>query len=138
MRVPRQEQPKARIEIIPMIDVIFFLLVFFMISTLSMTVNRGLPVNLPTAATSQKEVGESMALTLTQDGELFLNREPIALQDLGQRVKAALATNAQLMVIINADGQARHSSVVEILDELRGAGVSRLAIAVKPAKKPSP
>jgi biopolymer transport protein ExbD len=79
-----------------------------------------------------------MALTLTQDGELFLNREPIALQDLGPRVKAALATDAQLMVIINADGQARHSSVVEILDELRGAGVSRLAIAVKPVKKSSP
>ena len=138
MRVPRQAPSKARIEIIPMIDVIFFLLVFFMISTLSMTVNRGLPVNLPTAATSQRELGETMALTLTQDGELFLNREPIALQDLGQRVKAALATDAQLMVIINADGQTRHSSVIEILDELRGAGVSRLAIAVKPAKKSSP
>jgi biopolymer transport protein ExbD len=138
MRVPRQAPPKARIEIIPMIDVIFFLLVFFMISTLSMTVNRTLPVNLPTAATSQKEVGENIDLTLTQDGALFLNREPIALQDLGPRVKAALTTNTQLMVIINADGQARHSSVVEILDELRVAGVSRLAIAVKPARKPSP
>ena len=138
MRVPRQAPSKARIEIIPMIDVIFFLLVFFMISTLSMTVNRGLPVNLPTAATSQKEVGENIDLTLTQDGALFFNREPIALQDLGQRVKAALATDAQLMVIINADGQTRHSSVIEILDELRGAGVSRLAIAVKPAKKSSP
>ena len=138
MRVPRQAPSKARIEIIPMIDVIFFLLVFFMISTLSMTVNRGLPVNLPTAATSQKEVGENIALTLTQDGALFFNREPIALQDLGQRVKTALATDAQLMVIINADGQTRHSSVIEILDELRGAGVSRLAIAVKPAKKSSP
>jgi biopolymer transport protein ExbD len=138
MRVPRQAPSKARIEIIPMIDVIFFLLVFFMISTLSMTVNRGLPVNLPTAATSQKELGENIALTLTQDGELFLNREPIVLQDLGRRVKTALATNAQLMVIINADGQVRHSSVVEILDELRVAGVSRLAIAVKPVKKSSP
>jgi biopolymer transport protein ExbD len=138
MRVPRQASSKARIEIIPMIDVIFFLLVFFMISTLSMTVNRGLPVNLPTAATSQKEVGETMALTLTQDGGLFLNREPIVQQDLGQRVKAALAANAQLTVIINADGQVQHSSVVDILDELRVAGVSRLAIAVKPAKKSSP
>ena len=138
MRVPRPTLSKARIEIIPMIDVIFFLLVFFMISTLSMTVNRGLPVNLPTAATSQKELGENIALTLTQDGELFLNREPIVLQDLGRRVKTALATNAQLMVIINADGQVRHSSVVEILDELRVAGVSRLAIAVKPVKKSSP
>jgi biopolymer transport protein ExbD len=138
MRVPRQAPSKARIEIIPMIDVIFFLLVFFMVSTLSMTVNRGLPVNLPTAATSQKELGENVDLTLMQDGELFLNREPIALQDLGQRMKAALAVNSQLVVIINADGQARHSSVIEVLDELRGAGVSRLAIAVKPVKKSSP
>jgi biopolymer transport protein ExbD len=138
MRVPRQAPSKARIEIIPMIDVIFFLLVFFMISTLSMTVNRGLPVNLPTAATSQKELGENMDLTLTQDGGLFLNREPIALQDLSQRMKAALAADAQLLVIINADGQVRHSSVVEILDELRGAGVSQLAIAVRPIKKSSP
>jgi biopolymer transport protein ExbD len=138
MRVPRLAPSKARIEIIPMIDVIFFLLVFFMVSTLSMTVNRGLPVNLPAAATSQKELGENVDLTLTQDGELFLNREPIALQNLGQRMKAALAANSQLVVIINADGQARHSSVIEVLDELRGAGVSRLAIAVKPVKKPSP
>jgi biopolymer transport protein ExbD len=138
MRVPRQAPSKARIEIIPMIDVIFFLLVFFMISTLSMTVNRGLPVNLPTAAMSQKELGENIDLTLTQDGELFLNREPIALQELGRRVKAALAADAQRAVIINADGQARHSAVVAVLDELRGAGVSRLAIAVKPAQKSSP
>jgi biopolymer transport protein ExbD len=138
MRVPRQVPSKARIEIIPMIDVIFFLLVFFMISTLSMTVNRGLPVNLPTAATSQKEVGDNIDLTLTQDGKLFLNREPIALQELGQRVKTALAADAKLTVVINADGQSRHSSVIEVLDELRGAGVSRLAIAVKPAKKSSP
>jgi biopolymer transport protein ExbD len=138
MRVPRQAPSKARIEIIPMIDVIFFLLVFFMISTLSMTVNRGLPVNLPTAATSQKEVGDNLDLTLTQDGKLFLNREPIALQELGQRVKAALAADSRLVVVINADGQSRHSSVIEVLDELRGAGVSRLAIAVKPAKKSSP
>jgi biopolymer transport protein ExbD len=95
-------------------------------------------VNLPTAATSQKELGENVDLTLTQDGELFLNREPIALKDLSQRMQAALAANAQLVVIINADGQARHSSVIEVLDELRGAGVSRLAIAVKPARKSSP
>jgi biopolymer transport protein ExbD len=138
MRVPRHAPSKARIEIIPMIDVIFFLLVFFMMSTLSMTVNRGLPVNLPAAATSQKEPGEPMDLTLTQDGGLFLNREPIAFQDLGRRVRAALATDAQLMVLLNADGQVRHSSVVEILDELRLDGVSQLAIAVKPVKKSSP
>jgi biopolymer transport protein ExbD len=56
MRVHSQKPEKARIEIIPMIDVIFFLLVFFMVSTLSMTINHGLPVNLPKAASSQKDL----------------------------------------------------------------------------------
>jgi biopolymer transport protein ExbD len=136
MKLPRQAHHKARIEIIPMIDVIFFLLVFFMISTLSMTINRGLPVNLPTAATSQKDLRENLNLTLTQDGRLFLNRESITLQDLSQRVKAALASEPELMVIMNADGEVRHSAVVALMDELRLSGVSRLAIAVQPDKKP--
>jgi biopolymer transport protein ExbD len=136
MKVPRQAPHKARIEIIPMIDVIFFLLVFFMISTLSMTINRGLPVNLPTAATSQKDLRENLNITLTHDGELFLNRESITLQGLSQQVKAALANEPELTVIMNADGEVRHSAVVSLMDELRSSGVSRLAIAVKPDKKP--
>ena len=138
MRVPRREQGKARLEIIPMIDVIFFLLVFFILSTLSMTVNRGLPVNLPTAATSQKDLRENLNLTLTQAGEIFLNKEPVALQDIGRRIKEALATEPELMVIINADGKVQHSAVVEVMDELRVVGVARLAIAVKPDRKAQP
>jgi biopolymer transport protein ExbD len=138
MRVPRREQPKARIEIIPMIDVIFFLLVFFMVSTLSMTINRGLPVNLPTAASSQKDLRENFNLTLTQNGEIFLNKEPITLQDLGPRVKTALANDPELMVIVNADGDVRHQAVVEAMDELRLSGVARLAIAVRPNRKTQP
>jgi biopolymer transport protein ExbD len=138
MRVPRHEQPKARIEIIPMIDVIFFLLVFFMVSTLSMTMNRGLPVNLPTAATSQKEVREHLNLTLTQDGEMFLNKAPISLEDLGPRVSADLAGEPELLVIINADGDVRHQAVVEVMDALRWAGVARLAIAVRAERRAQP
>ena len=137
MRIARKASEKARIEIIPMIDVIFFLLVFFMISTLSMTINRGLPVNLPTAATSQKDVRENVSLTVLQDGKIFLNKEPVTLQNMGSRVKAALAADPRLAVVINADGQVLHSTVVDILDELRQAGVSGLAIAVKPGKKPA-
>jgi len=137
MRIARKASEKARIEIIPMIDVIFFLLVFFMVSTLSMTINRGLPVNLPTAATSQKDVRENVSLTVMQDGKMFLNKEPVTLQDMGPRVKAALTSDPRLAVVINADGQVLHSTVVDILDELRQAGISGLAIAVKSGKKPA-
>jgi biopolymer transport protein ExbD len=138
MRIPRQKSEKARIEIIPMIDVIFFLLVFFMISTLSMTINRGLPVNLPTAASSQKGVGEHLNLTLTQDGEMFLNKEHITLQDLRTQVKGGLEKAPDLTVILNADGAVHHRTVVEVMDELRLAGVTHLAIAVRPERKAQP
>jgi biopolymer transport protein ExbD len=138
MRVPRRDSRKARIEIIPMIDIIFFLLVFFMVSTLSMTINRGLPVNLPKAASSQQDLRESFNITVTEDGTLFLNKEPITLSDLGQRVKAGLGKEPELVVIINADDQARHGTIVTVMDEIRLAGVSRLAIAVRSERRVQP
>ena len=93
-------------------------------------------MNLPTSATSQKALRENLNLTLTEGGGLFLNREPITLQELSPRGKTALAAEPELMVIINADGEVRHNTVVNVMDELRLSGISRLAIAVKPDKKP--
>ena len=138
MRVPRQKSDKARIEIIPMIDIIFFLLVFFMVSTLSMTVNRGLPVNLPKAASSQKDLRENFNITVTQDGTIFLNKEPTTLAALGQQVKAGVDKEPELAVIINADDQSLHGAIVAVMDEVRLAGASRLAIAVRPDRKVQP
>jgi biopolymer transport protein ExbD len=138
MRVPRKEPEKARIEVIPMIDIIFFLLVFFMISTLSMTINRGLPVNLPKAASSQRDLRESLNITVTREGDIFLNKEPIALQEISQRVQTGLAKDPELLAVINADDHAIHGAVVEVMDKVRLAGVSRLAIAVKPERRGTP
>jgi biopolymer transport protein ExbD len=138
MRVRSQKPEKARIEIIPMIDVIFFLLVFFMVSTLSMTMNHGLPVNLPKAVSSQKDLRDSFNITVAQDGTLFLNKEPTTLSELGQRVKTGLEQEPELVVIINADDQALHGAIVSVMDEVRLAGVSRLAIAVQAERGAQP
>jgi biopolymer transport protein ExbD len=138
MRIPRQEPEKARIEVIPMIDIVFFLLVFFMISTLSMTVNRSLPVNLPKAASSQQERGETANLTVTKDGMMFLNKEPVILQDMVPRLKAELAKAPNLLVIVTADDQTSHGAIVDAIDEMRQAGVSRLAIAVNSEGRTQP
>jgi biopolymer transport protein ExbD len=138
MRVPRQQLEKARIEIIPMIDIIFFLLVFFMVSTLSMTINHGLPVNLPKAASSQQDLRETFNVTVMQDGTLFLNKEPTTLTELGQQVKTGLEKDPELVVIINADDQALHGAIVSVMDEVRLAGVSRLAIAVQAERGAQP
>ncbi len=138
MRVLRQEPEKARIEIIPMIDIIFFLLVFFMLSTLSMTINRGLPVHLPKAASSQRDVRESVHITVTRDGEIFLNKKPVTLPELGPRVQAGLQQDPELVAVIQADDQAKHGAIVEVMDQIRLAGLARLAIAVKPERGGTP
>jgi len=138
MWVPRQQLEKARIEIIPMIDIIFFLLVFFMVSTLAMTINHGLPVNLPKAASSQKDLRESFNVTVMQDGTLFLNKELTTLEQLGQQVRTSVEKEPELVVIINADDQALHGAIVSVMDEVRLAGVSRLAIAVRPDRRVHP
>ena len=127
-RAPR----RARIEIIPMIDVVFFLLVFFMMASLAMTVYQGLPVNLPEAASGQRNAAETASITLSRDGGSFLNSEPVTVAMLGARIRPLLAKNRELAVIINADREVTHARVVDVLDELRQTGVGKIAIAVAP------
>jgi biopolymer transport protein ExbD len=131
MQIRRPMGRKARIEIVPMIDTIFFLLVFFMVATLSMSKQQGLPVNLPRAATGEREIRENVTLTLTQGGRLYYNKKEIALSQLGPQLKADLQGNPKLLVIINADTDVLHGRVVEVMDEVKGLGASRMAIATK-------
>lgn len=132
MRLQRRSLKKARIEIIPMIDTIFFLLVFFMISTLSMARFRGVQVNLPKAASGSQAPAESVTVTLTKEGQLFLDKEEVGRESLLQSLRQRLEKNSELLIIINADDGVQHGKVVEIMDEARQAGVAKLSIAVKP------
>jgi len=135
MRLPAAAKKKARIEIIPMIDTMFFLLVFFMIATLAMTLQRGMPVNLPTAASTTEKVREQVSLTLTEEGILYYNKEPIALDELQPRLSAVLQTDPEPTVVINADEQISHGRVIEVMDHVRLSGISNMAIATKPKKR---
>jgi len=115
-----------------MIDTIFFLLVFFMISTLSMSHYSGLPVNLPKAASGQQPPSESAAVTITAAGSVTIDKQPVARDGISDALKARLAKNPQLLVLINADEHIEHGFVVDVLDQARQAGVTKMAIAVKP------
>ena len=132
MRIQRRSLKKARIEIYPMIDTIFFLLVFFMISNLSMAQYRGMPVNLPKAASGRQAPAESAAITIDKQARLFLNKQAVDKADLGDLLRRQLAKNADLLVVINADDGVEHGHVVEVMDIARSANVARMAIAVKP------
>ena len=135
MRIQRRSLKKARIEIIPMIDTIFFLLVFFMISTLSMAQYRGMPVNLPKAASGQQAPAESAAITIDKESRIFLNKEEVDQAALGDLLRQQLEQNADLLVVINADDGVEHGRVVEIMVIARAANVAKMAIAVKPKEQ---
>jgi biopolymer transport protein ExbD len=132
MRLPRQAVKKARIEIIPMIDTIFFLLVFFMISTLSMAHYEGLPVNLPKAASGRQPPSESAAVTIGPDGRIAIDKRDTPRDRIGAVLKSRLNENPELLVLINADERVEHGLVVEVMDAAREAGAAKMAIAVKP------
>jgi biopolymer transport protein ExbD len=132
MRIQRRSVKKARIEIIPMIDTIFFLLVFFMISTLSMSQFKGMPVNLPKAASGQQAPAESAAVTITKEGRISLDKQPVDKSALADLLRRQLEKNPDLLVVINADDGVEHGRVVEVMDIARSARVAKMAIAVKP------
>ena len=136
----KKQPKKARVEIIPIIDTMFFLLVFFMIATLSMTVMRGMQVNLPKAESSKSDVKENVSVTLTKDGRIYFNKQEIQRTELTTMLIAEASKNPDILVMVNADEETSHGSVVELMDEIKMAGITRLAIATKkpvPASLPS-
>jgi biopolymer transport protein ExbD len=133
MRIRRWTKRKARIEIIPMIDTMFFLLVFFMLATLSMTMQRGIPVNLPFAATAREDLRQVVTLTLTQEGKLLYDKEAMASPGVvTERLRQQRTKGLDMSVVINADKSVEHGYVVHLMDAVRQAGVIRMAIAAKP------
>lgn len=125
-----REHKKPQLMIIPMIDIIFFLLVFFMISMLSLVEQKGLRVNLPQGATSQQELTKNIVITVTKDNQVYFNKEPLPIDLLGKRL-AAEQGKSQLAVIVNGDKEAKHGWVVKVLDTIKGAGITKLAIATE-------
>ena len=136
MRLPAAAKKKPRIEVIPMIDTMFFLLVFFMIATLSMTLQKGMPVNLPTAESFADNLRENISLTLTQDGTLYYNKEAITLQEFERRLENLRHTSSVPSLLINADKHVPHGRVIKIMDLIRLSGITSMGIATQPSSEP--
>lgn len=131
MKLRRRPLRKARIEIIPMIDTVFFLLVFFMMASLSMSVHGGIPVNLPKAA--RAEVARApTTISISRDGAVYLDREPVDPAGLAARLGSRARSEPALAVVIEADTDVAHGRVVDVMDAARVAGIGKLAIAVTP------
>jgi biopolymer transport protein ExbD len=121
---------RGRIEIIPMIDVMFFLLVTFMLASLSMQSLNSITVNLPQGDAPNLQHKEPVSLTITKDSKIFLAKTPTTLSTMAFTLKSMLQGQDQ-GVVVNADGAAPEGIVVEAMLQARRAGVEHFLIAVK-------
>lgn len=131
MRLPDEADRPGEINIVPMIDVIFSILAFFIISTLYLTRSEGLPVNLPSASTAKSQPSTKITVTIQPDGVLALNRKPIQLEALEDSVRSLVEANSESLVIVNADEKVDHGRVVSVMDRLRRVKGAKLAIAAQ-------
>lgn len=131
MKLPRSRASrKGRIEIIPMIDVMFFLLATFMIASLSLQQLNSLPVHLPSGKAESAPPQAPITLTITRSSHLYVNKKPVTLQTLKQALKPLLAHEKNHSVIIAADKNAREGVVVKAMLTARQIGVEQFLIAV--------
>jgi biopolymer transport protein ExbD len=121
---------KGRIEIIPMIDVMFFLLATFMLASLSMQNLDSLQVNLPQGKAEKLNTKTPATLTLTSDSKIFVNRIPVTLDTLAETLKPLLEDSDQKL-IVSADNDAPQGMVVQAMLRARSAGAQHFLIAVK-------
>lgn len=123
-------QRKGRIEIIPMIDVMFFLLATFMLASLSMQHLDALKVNLPQGKAEQLNAEKTVTLTITADGKILVNRTPVNLSSLAVTLKPLLNNNSGKSIVVSADDKAPQGIVVRAMLQARTAGVEHFLIAV--------
>jgi biopolymer transport protein ExbD len=123
---------RARIEIVPLIDIIFFLLATFVMVSMSMIKNQGISVNLPVAASSGvQERKDYSAITVTAAGEYYFNKDLVTLEQVVERLQAVKAAEVDPRVFINGDEKAELGKAIAVLDEVRKLGISKVAIETK-------
>jgi len=125
---------RTRLEIIPLIDIMFFLLASFMMVSLQMQKVRTLKASLPTATLATSTTKPDMVtLTVDRNGQVAIDSKPVAFPDLLQLLTNRYSLNTSLPVYVTGTRDATHGSVVYVLDFVKRAGIQHVAIAVKPA-----
>ena len=115
--------------IIPMIDIIFFLLVFFMMNSLQTVAQKALAVQLPQAQSASAPAQLPIIMTLDEEGHITIDNKPVSIQESATIMKQHMQENANAAVVLQADKRTAHGQVVAVMDMLKTSGVTRLSIA---------
>ena len=123
---------EARIEIIPLIDIMFFLLAAFMLVSLSMVHLKAVKVNLPTAVAANSETRKDFVdISVDKNGSAFLDKKPVGDHELAAALAALQQSNPSLRVFVSGDKDAHHGDMIRILDLVRSAGIDKVAFEIR-------
>jgi biopolymer transport protein ExbD len=128
MKVNLKAQHKARIDMLPLIDIVFLLLVFFIYAMLSMAVHHALPVALPLSSTAPLDKQVTLSVTVARDGSVFLDEEPVEMQDLADRLKIKAGHAKDPAVLLFADNRITYQTLYGVIDQIKIAGIDRLSL----------
>ena len=129
---PRSKR-RARIEIIPLIDIVFFLLATFVMVSMSMIKNQGVTVHLPGAETGSRQTqgNEYTAITVTENGQIYFNKMKVSLAQLQSELQSLKKRTPDPTILLNGDDKAALGKAVTVLDEARKVGIKKVAIVTK-------
>ena len=126
-----RKRSRARMEMLPLMDIVFLLLVFFIYSMMSMAVHRALSLNLPSSQAAKVDTSVGVALTVQADSSLYLDKEPVALEDLAALLKLKQTGEADpgaLSLQVFADGSVNYQELYRVLDQIKAAGVKKVSL----------
>ena len=130
MRLPDEPDNIPQINIVPMIDVVFAILTFLIVSSMSLSKSEGLPVNLPKASTSQvQDSPAKITVTLDAQGKFMVDKKLVNLDQIESTVRQVMGSNPSALIVLNADKSVDHGHVVEVMDRLRRIKGAKLGIA---------
>lgn len=136
MKIQLSLPKKVRIEMLPLIDIVFLLLVFFIYAMLSMAVHRGLPVELPLSNTAEIDKKLTLSVSVEADETIYVDKERVALEQLAEILHARAARIREPAVLIFADRHLPYQMIYNVLDKIRQAGLSRISLQADFEKQP--
>jgi len=130
--IERQRRRRPAINIVPLIDVMFFLVLFFVVFTTFRTDPTGIRVDLPRASTGAVHEQSELRITVTQQGAMFINGQAATAAQVRAQVQEAVTRRPDTLIIVSADRRASYDSVVQAMDAARQGGGFRIALSVEP------
>ena len=129
--IPENDELKTEVNILPMIDVIFAILSFFIVSSLFLTKVETIPINLPNSSTAKKEDKRSINLSIDSKSRIFLNKNLVQLSNLkNEIIKFNIEKNS--LIIIRGDKNVNYGKIVEVIDIIRSLNNIKIAISTNP------